>query len=293
MANKICPFCKKDVSANDAICPHCTRILFEKIDHKPSYTNSTQNENRQTNQSTHTHKINQKEKVKNFFSKFIFWKNSTSYHKDGNIYYVKQNKADRFKKIGVAVAVTIFLFGLVAKNSNPVNSIQTINIPTNTTIESVRAVQPRPLVKDPSEYNFLANGKVISSLSYYLNGNGKLVIKNGTNDDAVVKLIRSSIDKSVYTAYIRAKSNHTITSISDGNYELLFMHGKDWDNANQTFLVNKSYSKFTDDFYFTTQEVEQYDGVYEEYSVYEITLHPVIGGTAKTTDISIGEFDKY
>ena len=92
---------------------------------------------------------------------------------------------------------------------------------------------------------------------------------------------------------IRPNSSHKITRILDGRYKLLFMHGKDWDRINKTFLVNKSYSEFREDFDFTTREVVERGGTYDEYSVYEVTLHPVSGGTAKTDNILASEFDKY
>lgn len=152
-------------------------------------------------------------------------------------------------------------------------------------------------ISEPEEiernYNSLPNETIIYLLSHYFTGSGELEINNGTDYDAVVKLIKTSIDKSIYTAYIKAKNSHTINKIPDGRYTLLFMHGKDWDGINQTFLVDKSYSKFRDDFDFITREVNRYDGIYEEYTIYEITLHPVFGGTAQTSDISENEFDKY
>lgn len=149
------------------------------------------------------------------------------------------------------------------------------------------------LVEIEKNYNSLLNGTIIYSLPYYLEGLGELKIENGTDYDTVVKLIRTSIDESVYTTYIKAKNSHKINEILDGKYILLFMHGRNWDEINQTFLVDKSHSKFEDDFDFITREITEYDGTYEEYSTYTVTLHPVHSGTAETNDISEDEFDKY
>ena len=54
---------------------HIAREFYlKKIDHKPIYTHSVQQENKQSSQSTNTYKISQKEKLKKLFSKFAFGK---------------------------------------------------------------------------------------------------------------------------------------------------------------------------------------------------------------------------
>ena len=85
--------------------------------------------------------------------------------------------------------------------------------------------------------------------------------------------------------YIQAKSKFTITKIPDGTYELYFQTGKDWNEKENKFLFHPSFSKFTDDFEYTTTDTE--------YSIYRVTLNPVIGGTAATNTVSENEFGKY
>lgn len=143
------------------------------------------------------------------------------------------------------------------------------------------------------EYNSLTNGTIINWLPRYFNGLGELRIDNGTRQDAVVKLVKKSIDSSIYTAYIKSDNIHIIKNIPDGRYTLVFMHGEDWSESSKTFLVARSYSEFEEDFYYTTKEVTEYDGIYEEYNTYEITLHSVYGGTADIDPISANEFNKY
>jgi len=101
MSSKNCPFCKKIVSTSDATCPHCTRVLFEKIYDEQAHK-SPSHESKHPNESAKAQKISISDKLKKFFSKFAFWKTSSVHHKSGK---------DKFKKIGIAIVVVIFLFG--------------------------------------------------------------------------------------------------------------------------------------------------------------------------------------
>ena len=142
-------------------------------------------------------------------------------------------------------------------------------------------------------YNSLPNGTILSSEPRYLEGLGELKIENGTDLDAVVKLVNNYSKRSICTVYMKAKSTYRIREISDGVYDLYFAHGRDWDKESQKFLVNNSYSKFEDNFDFTTEYEYQSDGVNRIYSILEITLHPVVGGSAKTDRISENEFSQF
>lgn len=133
----------------------------------------------------------------------------------------------------------------------------------------------------------LATGTVIKRNTTYLQGEGKLEIKNGTNLDAVAKLVRNST--SVLTVYIKANSNYTMTNISNGTYKLAFAQGLDWDSINQKFRRNEQYSIFDKSLSFTATE----DGQYYYYSTFEVTLHPVVGGDAETSNVNPDLFDSY
>jgi len=125
MPNKNCPFCKKVVSSNDATCPHCTRVLFEKIYEEQTHK-SPSHERKQTNESAKTQKTSVKDKLKKIFSKFAFWKTPPVYHKSGNVYSLRNTKADKFKKIGIVVVIVVFLFGFYLRNNNLTISFQNI-----------------------------------------------------------------------------------------------------------------------------------------------------------------------
>lgn len=133
----------------------------------------------------------------------------------------------------------------------------------------------------------LANGTILKKNNVYFREYGKLHIKNGTTLDAVAKFIRGGT--SVLTVYIKANSNYTITGISDGIYWLAFAQGLDWDSTIQKFRSNVQYSAFDEIFDFTTTEDYQY--IY--YPEFEVTLHPVVGGTAETSPVDPEQFNAY
>jgi len=145
----------------------------------------------------------------------------------------------------------------------------------------------------PRTYNSLPNGTVIYSSPYYLRGNGELEIDNGNDSDVLVKLVGAYSGTPVYSVYIKSNRKYNITGISDGNYRVIFMHGEDWDTINKTFLFDVSYSEFGDILPYTTTEETRYDGIYEIYSGWEITLYPVYGGDVDIENISKSEFEKY
>ena len=75
-----------------------------------------------------------------------------------------------------------------------------------------------------------------------------------------------------------------MTGIPDGDYELYSMSGIDWNG--QQFMKQASASKFADLFPFRT--TREQDGLW--YKVWEVTLHEVIGGKAKTIPLNPEEF---
>lgn len=128
---------------------------------------------------------------------------------------------------------------------------------------------------------------------YYLNGLGELKIKNGTNLDAIAKLVNITTNKSIFTVYIKANNTYDINKISNGYYKLFFNLGNDWDADVKAFAVNSSYEVFEDNFDFTTSEYEEGDYMNTRYATFSVTLNPVIGGQAKTEKINVIEFGSY
>lgn len=196
-------------------------------------------------------------------------------------------------KIVILIFVACLFFIRLYTNNAQVSHIPISVIPNHIEDPSIQIKDvPTIPVKYPKNYFSLPNGTVLFKNPYYLNGLGELKIDNGTDMDAMAKLVYSPINKSICAVYIKAKSVYTIPEISDGEYMLYFTHGQNWDNINKKFLKNKAYSKFEDNFEFITKEQTKYNGVETIYSTFEITLHPVISGTANTDEINAEEFEK-
>jgi hypothetical protein len=150
---------------------------------------------------------------------------------------------------------------------------------------------PRVLLPPVDTYR-PASGAVMASGSI-ITGRGYLTIVNGTDTDAIAKLIDSGIRKSYREVYIHANSTFIIQNIAVGNYELLFSLGMDYAPSLNKFLRNPSYSKF--DSFIPFQENQERIGntIRTNYDSYKLTLNTVVGGNASTSRISESEFEKY
>ncbi len=78
----------------------------------------------------------------------------------------------------------------------------------------------------------LATGSVIKQ-SGPRDGQGELTVENGLDLEAVAVLSRS--DGWLLAVYIQHNNSYTITSIPDGNYDLFFTLGEDWDAGDGAF----------------------------------------------------------
>jgi predicted nucleic-acid-binding Zn-ribbon protein len=146
---------------------------------------------------------------------------------------------------------------------------------------------PEEVLKKSLVFDRLTNGTVLKKNLVYFQGDGTLFIDNGTDRDALAKLITSN--QSIFTVYIRSRNTFTISNISNGYYDLAFSLGNNWDSNKQAFTVSQSFEKFDDSFDFTTRETD--DGFY--YTKFSVTLNPVFDGTARTESVGSNEFNNY
>jgi hypothetical protein len=111
-------------------------------------------------------------------------------------------------------------------------------------------------------------------------GLGTLKIENGTDDDALALLVdeRGIVGRAVY---VRSGQTDVIGSVPVGTYRLRFQLGKEW-LASRRFCQVSASSEFNDPFEFRESPSEHAT----EYSAFEVTFHPVFGGTARTHSIS-------
>jgi len=124
----------------------------------------------------------------------------------------------------------------------------------------------------------LATGTVIKQTGAR-NGEGELTVENGLDLDAVAVLSR---DDWLLAVYIRNNSSHTLNGIPDGNYDLFFTLGEDWDAGQGAFTRRRDLSRFDELFPFTSTPTT--------YTVWSVTLHPVPGGTADSHDVPVNQF---
>jgi len=254
MKLKKCPFCKEEINFDCVECPNCKRILVEKIPANQKATTDIPEFNNQPKE--------------NIISKFISFTKKINYPKL------------IFNKYVAILFGVIFLVWILSGDDSSYKSGGTkAPLPPPITQTSDDVVESIPLTSAIS----LTNGTILKKNNTYLRGEGELQIKNGTSLDAVAKLIRGGT--SVLTVYIKANNTYTMRDISDGTYWLAFTQGLDWDSTAQKFRYNVQYSAFDETFAFITTS--------RQYTIFEVTLHPVVGGTAQTSNIDPQQFDAY
>jgi len=116
---------------------------------------------------------------------------------------------------------------------------------------------------------------------------GKLKIENGRDLDAVGVLSSSREPKiPLIAVYIQSKDSFTVEGIKDDMYTLYFTLGEDWDSDMKKFTRKTTYARFEDQLKFKTTKT----GIVINYTVFTVTLHPVIGGAAETKPVSEVDF---
>lgn len=111
-------------------------------------------------------------------------------------------------------------------------------------------------------------------------GLGELTVENGGDADAVLTLTHGT--DAVYSFYVLKGQTAKVTGIRDGQYDVYFAGGFDWDAASKRFTQSCAFTKFDDGLNFNTTD--------STYSTWKLTLQPVAGGNASTTDIPEGSF---
>ncbi|PRY27636.1 hypothetical protein [Pseudosporangium ferrugineum] len=114
-------------------------------------------------------------------------------------------------------------------------------------------------------------------------GLGHLKIKNGASD-TLISLVpnKGKKPKPVFTVYVRKGGTYTAKGIRDGTYRIYTASGQDWNAGKKGFTRNCHFSKFDDTFKFTTTSFSS--------SIWTITLTPMIGGNASTSDVDPNAF---
>lgn len=121
-------------------------------------------------------------------------------------------------------------------------------------------------------------------------GESKLLVKNGLNTDAVVRLAEVATKKTTRFVYIWAHDQYAITGIEPGTYTVGFIEGEDWIANCMFFLHELQVKEFkeTCEFGITREKVE--GGVRTTVKDCEVSLNPVPFGNARTENIDMKQF---
>jgi hypothetical protein len=132
--------------------------------------------------------------------------------------------------------------------------------------------------------DYVSNGMVFQQTRVGLH---TLKTTDGLSSDAVVKL-RDMAGHAVLSFYVSAGGQATIDTVPEGVFTIEFATGKDFSPRCGDFLSDMASRRFTNVETFETQ----FQGNYRYTSVLEITLNPVVGGTAQTVSIDDSTFDR-
>ena len=130
----------------------------------------------------------------------------------------------------------------------------------------------------------LTNGLILRETRI---GPHTLKTTNGLSSDAVVKL-RDTAGRTVVSFYVTAGGVVTIDSVPEGTFTIEFATGREFSPYCGYFLSDMSSRRFVNAESFQTR----FQGNYQYTSVLEITLNPVVGGTAQTVNTDDTTFDR-
>jgi hypothetical protein len=119
-------------------------------------------------------------------------------------------------------------------------------------------------------------------------GHGKLTVDNGTSDDAVVALLDVTTRKAIRAFYIEAGKQFTEQQIGPGNYNIVYMIGIGWDASTRKFSRLRETGAFDEVAEFSEKKDEETGAI--DFHEFSITLQPVAGGSAHTSEVDQGLF---
>jgi hypothetical protein len=120
----------------------------------------------------------------------------------------------------------------------PTNS--SVNAAAQETANMTLAVSPTPI---PPTVRYTTGTNLIRPQS--AGGHGSLKISNGTNSDAVAKLVDIATNKTCRLVFIQSSAVGTINNISSGNYTLKFSLGSNYDSVWDRITTRKVANSYT------------------------------------------------
>jgi hypothetical protein len=136
-----------------------------------------------------------------------------------------------------------------------------------------------------------ANGAVFRNELF--GGDGTLKITNGTSNGAIVKLVSTRSNRSLFTVFVAPNSNFKITNIPDDTYRLAYAIGRRFNQFTDTFDRLYGISVFDNLLMYDTRTEYERDGRHTYYHAFEVTLQPVVGGNARTSSLAAQSFEQF
>ena len=112
-------------------------------------------------------------------------------------------------------------------------------------------------------------------------GSGELKIRNGGGDTTVSLVPVGGGTTPLFTVYVRGKTNYTVQGVAAGTYRIYYATGANFDPHRKGFLNDCAFNRFDDKFPFRAAPA---------ISTWEITMTPVAGGNASTSEVDPGAF---
>ncbi len=148
-----------------------------------------------------------------------------------------------------------------------------------------------PVLRHLATDGRLTSGSVLVDELGNFAGKGKLTLDNGLLEDAYVKLVLNH--KLVAAFYVRSREKFTYSTIPDGIYTVVYCVGYGWDGAVRNFARGRHARRYDNPLNYSTNQERDASGVTTYTDVVTLTLHKVAGGSAKASDISLEDFDRY
>ncbi len=125
-----------------------------------------------------------------------------------------------------------------------------------------------------------------------LSGEGhQLVIRNGTDGDAIIKIRDAGTDRLVTSFFVVQNDSASVSGLPDGSYYFQYAFGTLAEDC-RSFATITSANRFPDTESFVTEEVETAEGPRLRRSRLSFTLYPVPQGNIQPTPIDPSEFNR-
>ena len=190
---------------------------------------------------------------------------------------------------GIAIAILSAVFDSCDSSSSSNKPSSSYTAPSK---KRQTSSKPKKTYTSPYKGNQLSNGSSPYNNCFgsgLYTGNAELTIRNGSNSDAIVCLYNTFTDRTIRNEYVPKGQNFKMTKIPQGYYKIRTMYGRDWNptiknncGTNGDFETAKYFKEHDNTQYFESNSYS--------YSVFEMTLHEVSGGNARTSRINEGDF---